>query len=67
MWNAISVQVKTTDGAWVADCTYADRDVAVSRAAYCAETFSATRVWGHHATERGGFGNRVLWDSRDHA
>lgn len=25
----------------------------------------AVRVWGYHATLRGGFGNRVVWDSRD--
>lgn len=25
----------------------------------------AVRVWGYHATIRGGFGNQVVWDSRD--
>lgn len=27
--------------------------------------YPAVRVWGYHATIRGGFGNRVVWDSRD--
>ena len=68
-YSSFTVQSKAGDR-WSIGDPIADHvpfEVAEARALQLATDGSveAARIWGHHRTARGGFGDRIVWDSRD--
>jgi hypothetical protein len=55
-----SVQTKTTNG-WENELLYVSYQKAVDRSAVL---ILPTRIFGHHKTARGGFGDRIVLESK---